>query len=71
MGFVDVTVAKQLKDAAEHASQRKCKKSLGQMFSVELYLIKHALMGWFNRKIKSQHLQIDILTKIKMKRKIR
>ena len=41
------------------------------MFSVELYLIKHALMGWFNRKIKSQHLQIDILTKIKMKRKIR
>ena len=28
MGFVDVTVVKQLKDAAEHVSQRKCKKYL-------------------------------------------
>ena len=70
MAFVDVIVVKQLKDAAEHASQRKCKKSLAEMFSIELYLMKHTLMSWFNRKIKSQHLQIDILTKIRMKRKI-
>ena len=63
MSFVDVVVVKQLKDAAEHVSKRKCKKSLAQMFSIELYLIKHTLMSWFNRKIKSQHLQIGILTK--------
>ena len=63
MGFVEITVIKQLKDAAKHVSQRKCKNSLAQMFSIELYLIKHTLMGWFNRKIKSQHLQIDILIK--------
>ena len=59
MGFVDVIVVKQLEDAAEHASQRKCKKSLAEMFSIELYLIKHTLMSWFNRKIKSQHLEIN------------
>ena len=47
MGFVDVTVVKQFEDAAEHVSQKKkkCKKSLAQMFSIELYLIKHTLMG--------------------------
>ena len=39
------------------------------MFSVELYLIKHTLMGWFNRKIKLQHLQINILTKNKYEKK--
>ena len=69
MGFVDVIVVKQLKDAAEHVSQRKCKKSLAQMFSIELYLIKHTLMSWFSRKIKSQHLQIDILRKNKYEKK--
>ena len=69
MGFVDVTVVKQLKDAAEHVSQIKCTKSLAQMFSIELYLMKHTLMGWFNRKVKSQHSQIDILTKNKHEKK--
>ena len=39
------------------------------MFSIELYLIKQTLMTWFNRKIKSQHLQIDILTKNQYERK--
>ena len=59
MGFVDVIVVKQLRDAAEHISQRKCKKAIAQMFSIKLYLIKHTLMSWFNRKIKSQHLEIN------------
>ena len=45
MGFVDVTVVKQLRDAAERVSQRKCEKSLAQMFSIKLYLIKHTLMS--------------------------
>ena len=69
MGFVDVIVVKQLKDAAEHVSQRKRKKSLAQMFSMELCLIKHIIMSWFNRKIKLQHLQIHILTKNKYEKK--
>ena len=39
------------------------------MFLIELYLIKQTLMTWFNRKIKSQYLQIDILTKNQYERK--
>ena len=53
MAFVDIKVVKQLKDVAEHVSKRNCKKSLAQMFSVELFLIKQTLLAWFNRKIKS------------------
>ena len=69
MAFVDVKVIKQLKDAVEHVSKGNCKKSLGQMFSIELYLIKYTLMTGFNRKIKSQHLQLDILQKITTRKK--
>ena len=53
MAFVDIKVVKQLNDVAEHVSKRNCKKSLAQMFSVELFLIKQTLLAWFNRKIKS------------------
>ena len=70
MAFVDVKVIKQLKDAVEHVSKGNCKKSLGQMFSIELYLIKYTLMTGFNRKIKSQHLQLDILQKNNYEKKI-
>ena len=58
-------MSKQLEDAAEHISKRNYKKSLEQMFSIELSLIKQTLLAWFNRKIKSQHLQLDILVKNK------
>ena len=60
MTFVDIKVVKQLKDAAEHVSKRNCKKSLAQMFYAELFLIKQTLLAWFNSRIKSQHLQLDI-----------
>ena len=65
MTFVDIKVVKQLKDATENVSRRNCNKSFAQMFSVELFLIKQTLLAWFNRKIKPQHLQIDILEKNK------
>lgn len=35
------------------------------MFSFELSLVKKTILDWFNRKIKSQHLEIDLLTKNK------
>ena len=65
MTFVDIKVVKQLKDTTENVSKRNCNKSFAQMFSVELFLIKQTFLAWFNRKIKSQHLQIDILEKNK------
>ena len=63
IGHVDVNVVKQLKDAACRVASRKCKKALGQMFSIELYLIKQTLATWFNRKFKSQNLQLNALAK--------
>ena len=39
------------------------------MFSVETALIKLTLLEWFQKKIKSQHLELDLLIKKKYKRK--
>ena len=35
------------------------------MLSIELCLVKKTILAWFNKKIKSQHLEIDLLTKNK------
>ena len=35
------------------------------MFSIELCLVKKTILAWFNKKIKSQHFEIDLLTKNK------
>ena len=52
MSFVDVNLIKQLKDYA-----------IAQMFSTELSLVKKTIVAWFNRKIKSQNLEINLLRK--------
>ena len=39
------------------------------MTFIEHYLIKHTFMSWFNRKIKSQHFQIDVSAKNKYEKK--
>ena len=33
------------------------------MFSIELYLVKQTLALWFNKKFKSQNLQLNALAK--------
>ena len=63
VGHVDVNVVKQLKEAACRVASKKCKKALGQMFLIELYFIKQTLTTWFNRKFKSQNLQLNALAK--------
>ena len=35
------------------------------MFSIELSLVKKTILSWFNQKIKSQHLETDLLRKNK------
>ena len=65
MSFVDVNLIKQLKDSALNVYQKKCKNAIAQMFSIELSLVKKTILSWFNRKIKSQHLEIDLLRKNK------
>ena len=63
MSFIDVTLVKQLKDIAQEVSRRKCKNAWGQMFTIETALTKKTLVEWFNNKIKSQHLELDLLEK--------
>ena len=52
MSFVDVNLIKQLKDY-----------TIAQMFSTELSFVKKTIVAWFNQKIKSQHLEINLLRK--------
>ena len=35
------------------------------MFSIQLCFVKKTTLAWFNKKVKSQHLEIDLLTKNK------
>ena len=39
------------------------------MVLVETALIKSTLLEWFNKKIKSQHLELDLLIKHKYEKK--
>ena len=60
MKFIDVKLVKQLSNIPREVSRRKCKNALMQMFSIETALIKTALLGWFNKKIESQYLELDL-----------
>ena len=63
MSFIDVKFIKQLKDMAEDVSQRKCKNR--NCFS------QKTLLEWFNKKIKSKYLELDLMIKnINMKENI-
>ena len=41
-----------LKDMAFEVAKRRCKNSVGQMFSTESALVKKTLLRWFNQKFK-------------------
>ena len=53
-----------LKDCANEVSKRRCKNSLGQMFSVESALLKKTLLKWFNAKFKQTFTEIKPITKL-------
>ena len=63
--FVNINLIEQLKDCALEVSQKKCKNALAQMFSVELCLVQQPVLSCLNKKIKSQHLEIDLSRKNK------
>ena len=54
-----------LKDAANEVSKRKCKNSLGQMFSIESALVKKTLLKWFSLKFKRTFTTINPMEKLK------
>ena len=42
---------------------------MGQMFCIEAAFVKKALLAWFDKKIKSQNLEIDAFSKMQYERK--
>ena len=54
-----------LKDMAFEVSKRKCKNSVGQMFSIESALVKKTLLKWFNAKFKQQFEKINPVQKLR------
>ena len=64
MKFIYLQILNQLKDIAIDVSKRRCKNTMGQMFCVETTFVKKALLQWLNKKIKSQNLEINTLTKM-------
>ena len=55
----------------QEVSRRKCKNALGQMLMIETALAKKkkTLLEWFNKKIKSQYLELDLMIKNQYERK--
>ena len=71
MKFIDLQIVNQLKDIAIDVSNRKCKNTIGKMFCIEVAFVKKALLAWFDKKIKSQNLEIDAFSKMQYERKNR
>ena len=54
-----------LEDMAFEVSKRRCKNSIGQMFSMESALVKKTLLYWFNQKFKRQFHKINPIQKLR------
>ena len=59
MKFIDAKIIRQFKDIAIDVSKRKCENAMGQMFSIECALVKKTLLDWFNKKYRTQYLEIS------------
>ena len=63
MTYIDQSLIKTLKDMAFEVAKRRCKNSIGKMFSIESALIKKTLLRWFNQKFKRQFNKINPIQK--------
>ena len=54
-----------LKDMAFAVAKRKCKNSVGKMFSIESALVKKTLLKWFNQKVKRQFDKLNPIRKLR------
>ena len=46
-------------------AKRKCKNSVGKMFSIESALVKKTLLKWFNQKVKRQFDKLNPIRKLR------
>ena len=58
-----------LKDMAFEVAKRRCKNSIGQMFSIESALVKRILLKWFNQKFKRKFGKINPIKKLRYESK--
>ena len=58
LNFADPKLLSQLRDVALEVNARQCKNALAQMFTIETAFVEKKLMEWFNKKFKSQYLEI-------------
>ena len=65
LSFVDSSFIKMLKDMAFELAKRKCKNSVGKMFSIESALVKKTLLKWFNQRVKRKFKNIDPIAKLR------
>ena len=49
---------------AFEVAKRKCKNSVGKMFSTESELVKKTLLKWFNQRVKRKFKNIDSIAKL-------
>ena len=54
-----------LKDMSFEVVKRKCKNSVGKMFSIESALVKKTLSKWFNKKVKQKFTRISPIAKLR------
>ena len=52
IAYIEPYLINMLRDVAFEITKRKCKNSLGQMFSIEYPLVKKTLLKWFNMTFK-------------------
>ena len=69
IAFIERYLIDMLKDAACEVSKRKCKSSLGQMFSIESAMVKKTPLKWSNLKFKHQFHKIDLIAKMRYQAK--
>ena len=68
ISFIELHLINMLRDAAFDVSKRKCKCSVGHMFSIESAMVKKTLLKWFNAKIRRQFEKINPLDKLSFER---
>ena len=69
LSFADAKLISQLRDATHEVDSRKCENAIAQMFTIETAFVKKMLIDWFNKKVRPQYLEIDILVKKQYERK--
>ena len=65
IGFTEQYLLNMMRDYAKLVAKRKSKNSLGEMFSVEVALLKKTLLKWFNTKYKREFLVVSPAKKLK------